>query len=82
MTESDKTITITIDKKEYKAPEPLMTGSLLRELSDPPIGSDYDLFEIVPGGDDRLIADGVEVHLKSGDRFFSAPHNINPGGGQ
>jgi hypothetical protein len=79
MAESDKTITIIIDKKEYKAPEPVMSGSQLRQLSDPPIGSDYDLFEIVPGGDDRLIVDDEKVNLKSGDRFFSAPHNINPG---
>jgi len=82
MTESDKSITIIIDKKEYKAPELVMMGLQLRQLSVPPIGSDYDLFEIVPGGDDRLIADDEEVHLKNGDRFFSAPHNINPGGGR
>ena len=82
MTEHDKTISIIIDKKEYKAPERVMTGSQLRQLAVPPIGPDYDLLEIVPGGDDRLITDDEEVQLKSGDRFFSAPHNINPGGGR
>jgi hypothetical protein len=82
VTEHDKPITIIIDKKEYEAPEPVMTGEQLRQLAVPPIGPNYDLFEIIPGGDDRLIPDDEEVDLKSGDRFFSAPHNINPGGGR
>ena len=43
MTEHDKTISIIIDKKEYKAPERVMTGSQLRQLAVPPIGPDYDL---------------------------------------
>lgn len=75
-------ITILIDKKEYKAPETGMTGAQLRALAEPPIGPEYDLFQIVPGGDDKLITDNEEVHLKNGDRFFSAPHNINPGAGR
>jgi hypothetical protein len=81
MTDHDKTITIIIDKKEYKAPEPVMTGSQLRQLPQPPIGAEYDFFQIVPGGNDPEIADDESVHLKRGDRFFSAPHVINPGGG-
>ena len=82
MTQHDETITIMIDKKEYKAPERVMTGSQLRQLAEPPIGPGYDLFKIVPGGEDLLIADDEEVELKDGDRFFSAPHKINPGGGR
>lgn len=81
MTEHDKTTSIIIDKKEYKAPEPVMTGTQLRELANPQIAADYDLFEVVPGGDDLLIANDQAVTLKNGDHFFSAPHNINPGGG-
>ncbi len=75
-------ISIVIDKKEYKTPEPIMTGAQLRQLAVPPIGPEYDLFEIVPGEDDKLIGDNEPVDLKNGDRFFSAPHNINPGDGR
>lgn len=75
-------ITILIDKKEYKAPEPVMTGAQLRALTKPPIDSEYDLFQIVPDGEDKPITDNEEVPLKNGDRFFSAPHNINPGAGR
>ena len=75
-------ITILIDKREYKAPEPVMSGAQLRRLAVPPVGSEYDLFEIVPGADDKFIADNEPVDLKNGDRFFSAPHNITPGDGR
>ena len=82
MTEHEMAITIIIDKKEYKAPELVMTGSQLRQLPQPPIGTDYDFFQIVPGGNDVEIADSESVDLRNGDRFFSAPHVINPGGGR
>lgn len=72
-------ITIIIDKKEYHVDSDSMTGTQLRNLPNPPIGPDYDLFEIVPGGNDQLITDDETVELKSGDRFFSAPKNITPG---
>ena len=56
-----------------------LTGRQLRELATPPIGSDRDIFEIVPGGSDRKIEDGDAVAIHDHLRFFSAPRNINPG---
>jgi Multiubiquitin len=79
MAKPEKEIPIHIDKTQYKVPAGSMTGSELRALPDPDLSSDYDLFEVVPGGDDRLIADGDAVELKAGMHFFSAPRNITPG---
>lgn len=73
-------IPIEIDHKKYDAPRPVMTGSELRALAQPPIGEDRDLFQVVPGkGDDRKIADTEKVELKPGMHFYSAPKTINPG---
>ena len=56
-----------------------LTGRQIRELADPPIGADRDIFEIIPGGSDRKIEDDAEVKIRNGMRFFSAPGVINPG---
>ena len=56
-----------------------LTGREIRALATPPIGTDRDLFEIVPGGSDRKIEDGDTVVIRDHLRFFSAPRNINPG---
>lgn len=56
-----------------------LTGRQIRELADPPIGTDRDIFEIVPGGPDRKIEDDDKVKIRNGMRFFSAPAVINPG---
>lgn len=72
-------IHINIDKKPYTAPSPVMTGSALRQLAQPPIGPQRDLFLVVPGGDDQKIGDDEQVSLKPGMHFYSAPATINPG---
>jgi hypothetical protein len=75
-------VEIIIDKQHVKAPKPIMTGSELRALHNPPIGPDRDLFLKVPGpGDDQRIGDSEPVHLKDGMHFFSVPSKINPGFG-
>lgn len=56
-----------------------MTGRQIRELRDPPIGADRDLFEIVPGGSDTKVEDDQAVVIRQWMRFFSAPKTINPG---
>jgi hypothetical protein len=48
-------------------------------LPEPDIGSDRDLFEVVPGGSDRKIANDQDVKMRDGLRFFTAPAQINPG---
>ncbi len=72
-------IHIIIDKKNYSAPNPVMTGADLRALAQPPIGPQRDLFLVVPGGDDEKIASDRSVTLKPGMHFYSAPATINPG---
>lgn len=75
-------INIFIDDKKYTAPKQTMTGTELRQLAQPPVATDRDLFEEVPGpADDVKIGDGDAVKLKSGMRFYSAPKTINPGDG-
>ena len=56
-----------------------LTGRQIRDLANPPIGADRDIFEIVPGGSDRKIEDDQAVTIQNWMRFFSAPGVINPG---
>ena len=71
-------VSIIIDKKEYKSPNPT-TGAALYLLGKVPSG--YDLFREVRGkGDDELIPnDSTEVKLHEGDHFYSAQSTLNPG---
>lgn len=70
---------IKIDRHEYTVQKPHLTGTELRNLPKPPIGPDRDLFEVVPGGSDKLISAGDIVKMRDGLRFFTAPARINPG---
>jgi hypothetical protein len=56
------------------------TGTELREIAEPSIGADHDLYLEVPGGQDQLIADDELVGLKNGMHFFSMQKHITPGG--
>jgi hypothetical protein len=70
---------IQIDRTHYKVAEDHLTGEQLRNLPKPPIGPDFDLFEVVPGGADRKIGLEEVVEIGNGLRFFTAPSQINPG---
>lgn len=70
---------IKIDRTEYKVPEHKRSGEQLRQIPTPHVGPDRDLFEVVPGGSDRKIANEEEVTMRDGLRFFTAPAQINPG---
>jgi hypothetical protein len=72
-------VVILIDRKEYRAPSDEMTGEQIRQLSQPSIGPDRDLWQEVPAGHDRLISNDEEVELRNGTHFFTAPSTINPG---
>lgn len=72
-------IQIQIDRVHYEVDVTHMTGEQLRQLPQPPIGPDRDLFEVVPGHSDRKIENNEEVELRNGTRFFTAPAHINPG---
>ncbi len=68
-----------IDRVHYTVTKPQMTGTELRHVPQPPIGQDRDLFEVVPGGQDIKIEDSQVVQIRNGQRFFTAPAQINPG---
>lgn len=70
---------IQIDRVHYTVKKHHMTGLELRHVPPTPIGPDRDLFEVVPGGTDRKIADDESVEICDGKRFFTAPAQINPG---
>jgi hypothetical protein len=70
---------IQIDRVHYTVTQPQMTGAELRRVPPNPIGSDRDLFEVVPGAQDRKIEDDTVVEIREGERFFTAPGHINPG---
>jgi len=74
-----RAFTIKIDRTEYQVHQRKLTGLQLRHLVHPPIGPDRDLFEVIPGGSDLKIEDGMEVKMRDGLRFFTAPAQINPG---
>jgi Multiubiquitin len=75
--DKDRDVAIHIDNKPYKTSKNPMTGAELKQLGG--IAGNYDLWQKVPGGDDKLIKDGDSVQLKNGDHFYSAPSSLNPG---
>lgn len=70
---------IQIDRVHFTVTQAEMTGTELRRVPDPPIGPERDLFEVVPGQADRKLADADVVEIRNGERFFTAPGQINPG---
>jgi hypothetical protein len=70
---------IIIDRKEYKVDRATMTGAELRQVPTPAIGNAYDLYQEVPGDEDKLIEDGDTVELKPGMHFHSVEKHITPG---
>jgi hypothetical protein len=77
----DHKFTIKIDRSVFHVTAREMAGLQLRQLSNPAIGPDRDLFEVVPGGSDIKILDDQVVEIRDGLRFFTAPAQINPGSG-
>lgn len=77
----EKKFEIQIDRTHYRVTKDQMTGLEFRNLPEPPIGPDRDLFEVVPGGTDPKISNDQVVEMRNGLRFFTAPSQINPGTG-
>ena len=71
-------VTILIDKKEHKSPNPT-TGTALYILGH--VKPDHDLWLEVSGpGDDTIIKNAGEViKLKECERFYTAQKTLNPG---
>lgn len=74
-----KTYKIRIDRADYETTAAFLIGAQLRELAEPNIGPERDLWLVVPGDQDRKIADDESVEMKHGLRLFTAPGQINPG---
>jgi Multiubiquitin len=70
---------IQIDRVHYTVDQHQMTGAQLRRVPPTPIGADRDLFEVIPGAQDRKIEADTVVEIREGQRFFTAPGHINPG---
>ncbi len=70
---------IQIDRVHYTVTQEQMKGADLRQLPQPPIGADRDLFEFVPGHPDNKVDDTELIEIRNGKRFFTAPGHINPG---
>ena len=77
---SRRAVPIIIDEERVRAPRVEMTGAELRNLVDPPIGANRDLWLDVDGDLDRKIGDDETVPLEPQMTFFSVPKEINPGG--
>ncbi len=71
---------IQIDREHYKISEEKVSGAELRRVPCNPIPPDRDIFQVVPGHDDRKIKDDDTVEVYDGLRFFTVPNTINPGG--
>ena len=74
-----KGIHIRIDRTEYVVHQEKLNGDELRRVPPTPIPPDRDLYQVVPGHEDRKIKDDDTVQMHDGLRFFTAPRTINPG---
>lgn len=70
---------IVIDRQRVGASAVSVTGVILRNLVDPPIPADRDLWREVAGSLDEQIDDDEVVTLTRGDEFYSVPRLITPG---
>ncbi len=71
--------TVTIDRLKFVLPERPTTGRDLRQLGNPPVSDDYDLWMIVPGHDDELVRNDDVLDPIGFRRFFTSPRVINAG---
>lgn len=83
MAQNDKgkhEIPIFIDGTEYDAPSHRMEGQSLRNLPNPPVPADRDLWQEVPGPkDDILIRPDQAYNVEGGTHYYTAPSTIDPG---
>lgn len=71
---------IIIDGVPCFAPRRQLTGAELRNLPNPPIPADRDLWQEVDGDLDQAVSPSETIDLRPQMRFFSVPRVINPGG--
>jgi hypothetical protein len=74
----DHVIPIFIDDVKFELHSSTATGTALRALV--PVPSDRDLWLEVPGPkDDVLIRPEMQLEVRPGSHFYTAPSTINPG---
>lgn len=74
-----KPFDIQIDRAHYPVYVEKISGAEIRQVPPTPIPADRDIFQVVPGHDDRKIKDDDTVEVYDGLRFFTVPSTINPG---
>jgi len=72
-------ISVIIDGVTCFAPGRQLTGAELRNLPEPPVATDRDLWQEVDGDLDQIIQPDDKVDLHAQMRFFTVPRVINPG---
>ncbi len=78
---NDRNIPIFIDDQKVNATGAIMSGQALRNLPNPAVPADRDLWLDVPGpADDVLIRPEQNYEIKPGSHYYTAPSTINPGG--
>jgi hypothetical protein len=71
---------IFIGDEKLIAPKEQMTGAELRNLPQPPVAGNRDLWLEVPGpADDLLIRPEITYEVRRGSHYYTAPSTINPG---
>lgn len=72
-------VPILIDGKKVLAARGELTGAEIRNLVDPPIADDRDLWLDRDGTLDDLVENDEVIELRPQMRFFTVPRIINPG---
>jgi hypothetical protein len=72
---------VRIDREDFEVAQQSITGQQLRELPNPPIADDRDLYQEVANGDDKLIkkSDVVTLNEDAITAFFTSPTHVTPG---
>jgi hypothetical protein len=66
---------IRLDSVDYEIGVRELTGREVRDLPTPPISPHDDLFEELPGGDDRLVTLEYEAEIYTGKVFYTSPEH-------
>lgn len=77
--ESGTSVTISLNRLQFRVQGPAVTGATIRSLPTPPIGADFDLYRIDTHGTDLLIRDDEVLDVEDGDAFFAVPQSILAG---
>jgi hypothetical protein len=73
-------VPVYIDRVHYDVPGHHVLGQVLRNLPNPPVSDDRDLWEEIQGPvDDELIRPDKTYEVKTWTHYYTSPKTINPG---